>query len=233
MQSGKSFDSGSSLNNSKISLQVNGATFVECRRVRGWSQEELSRRSGYSVRVISKAESSGTLKVETIQCFCEAFSQAGSVVTLEQLTRSKLDSAKKVVEAYDNYGVEMLQHCREYLTSDIVYNIHADPARVPYAGQWEGLDGFQKFLDIFFSIFVRRPGILKPSYMVGDDRVHARFLDQAVCNGVETPWIYINLHFQFRGDLVCQMDNEFDSDLTASSLDNSQLRKPNSGETTS
>lgn len=191
--------------------------------MRGWSQKELSRRSGYSVRVIRKAECSGTLKVETIQCFCEAFSQAGGVVTLEQLTRSKLDSAKKVVEAYDNYGIEMLDHCSDYLTSDIVYNIHADPARVPYAGKWVGLDGFQKFLDIFFSIFVRQPGILKPSYMVGDDRVHARFLDQAVCNGVETPWIYINLHFQFRGDLVCQMDNEFDSDLTVNSLDLSKL----------
>jgi transcriptional regulator with XRE-family HTH domain len=206
------------MSNKKLSKAVHGESFIECRRARGWSQEELSRRSGYSVRLIRKAESGGTLKVETLQHLCEAFSQEHGKVEIETLTCDILSVAKNVVESYDLYGIEMLKHCSRHMTEDIVYNIQADPARVPYAGRWEGLAGFQKFLNIFFGMFTRKPGILNPVYMVGNQRVHARFLDQATFQGKETPQIYINLHFQFRGMLVCQMDNEFDSDLTVNAL---------------
>jgi transcriptional regulator with XRE-family HTH domain len=207
------------MSNKKLSLPVNGSALLTNRQSRGWSQEELSRRSGYSVRVIRKAEAGGTLKIETLQTLCEALSITGGQVTLKDLTCDTLSIAKQVVESYDVYGVEMLKHCGHLMTNDIVYDIHADPARVPYAGAWHGLDGFQKCLDIFYSMFTRRPGSLKPSYLVGDQRVHARFLDQGYFNGEEIPPIVINLHFQFQGFLVCRLDNEFDSDLTVNSLE--------------
>lgn len=207
------------MSNKKLSLPVNASALIQNRQLRGWSQEELSRRSGYSVRVIRKAEAGGTLKIETLRTLCEALSQDVCPVTVENLTADILSVAKKVVDAYDNFGQTMLDHCRHYFTDDIVYDIHADPQRIPYAGAWHGLDGFQKMLDIFYGMFTRRPGILKPTYLVGDQRVHARFLDQAIFNGEETPPIYINLHFQFRGFLVCRVDNEFDSDLTVNTLE--------------
>lgn len=159
------------------------------------------------------------MKIETLRTLCEALSEEIGQVTLENLTCDILSVAKKVVESYDHFGIDMLKHCQHCLTDDFVYDIHADPARVPYAGPWHGLDGFQRMLDIFFSMFTRHPGSLKPSYLVGDQRIHARFLDQAFFKGEQTPPIYINLHFQFRGYLVCRMDNEFDSDLTVNSLE--------------
>jgi transcriptional regulator with XRE-family HTH domain len=204
--------------NKKLAVPINPASFVECRKSRGWSQEELSRRSGYSVRLIRKAEAGGTLKVETVQHLCEAFSQSLGCVEVEHLTCTPLKVAQRLVEAYDNYGIDLIGHCEGCFTSDFAYIIHADPARVPYAGRWEGMVGFQQMLNIFFGMFTRKPGSLKPEYMVGNQRVHARFLDQAIFQGELTPPIIINLHFQFRGMQICQMDNEFDSDLTFSTL---------------
>lgn len=206
------------MTNKKLSIPVHGPTFIACRRERAWSQEELARRSGYSTRVIRKAESGGSLKAETLQDLCETFSQMGKPVSLADITCDALKVAQRLLFCYDHYGIEMLEHCGDTLTEDIVYHIHADPQRVPYAGSWSGREGFQKFLDIFFGIFVRQPGILKPTYMVGEDRVHARFLDRAFYQGTETPPIIINLHFQFRGPLICRMDNEFDSDSTVNSF---------------
>lgn len=206
------------MTNKKLSIPVHGPSFVDCRRERGWSQDELARRSGYSTRVIRKAEAGGSLKTETLQDFCAAFSQSGQRVDISRLTCSTLQVAQKIVHSYDHFGIDMLKHCGECLTEDIVYHIHADPARVPYAGRWSGLDGFQRFLGIFFGIFQREPGILQPTYMTGENRVHARFLDRAVYQGAEIGPIIINLHFEFRGPLVCRMDNEFDSDSTVSSF---------------
>lgn len=201
-----------------MSITIHGPNFVECRRKRGWSQEELSRRSGYSVSLIRKAELGGSLRSDTLQAICEAFSQSHGPVRAEDLTCSILSIARRFVYCYDHYGIDLLKHCGELLTEDFAYHIHADPARVPYAGSWFGLDGLQQMLNIFFGMFTRVPGSLRPDFLVGDNRVHARFLDQGYFQGEMTPPIYINLHFQFRGLQVCQLDNECDADLIVSSL---------------
>lgn len=204
--------------NNKLSIRVHGPSFLECRRARGWSQEELSRRSGYSIRLIRKAESGGNLRTDTLQTICETFSQSHGSVRVEDISCSLVSIARRFIYCYDNYGVNLLDHCGELLTDDFVYHVHADPERVPYAGSWFGVDGLQKMLNIFFGMFERIPGTLNPAYLVGENRVHARFLDQAYFKGEMTPPIYINLHFQFRGAKVCQLDNEFDTDLTVKSL---------------
>ena len=49
------------------------------------SQVELSRRSGYSERVIRKAEAGGTLRFETIQDLATAMSVEGHSISLQDL----------------------------------------------------------------------------------------------------------------------------------------------------
>ncbi len=193
---------------------VDAHSFVSFRVARGWTQEELSRRSGYSIRLIRKAESGGNLRIETLKHLCQSFSQEGGDVRLEDITTSTLSVAKNFIDAYDRFGVNMIEHCRSHLHEDFSYTIHADRSTVPYGGTWNGVAGLQEMLNIFFSIFTRNAGWLQPEYMVGNHRVHARFLDQAYYQGELTPLIVINLHFEFRGLKIFKLDNEFDSDLT-------------------
>ncbi len=172
--------------NKKLSLKVHGQSIVEQRRKLGWSQEELSRRSGYSIRLVRKAEAGGSIRADTLQTICDTFAQAGCCIKVDDLVCNILSVAQRIVYCYDHFGRDLLKHCGELFTDDMVYHIHADPAQVPYAGRWVGKDGFQQMLDIFHDMFTRRPGTLQPTFLVGDDRVHARFLDQAVYKGEET-----------------------------------------------
>lgn len=197
---------------------VDGSRFAELRQARGWTQEELSKRSGYSVRVIRKAEASGNLRLSTLRHLCETLSQDSGTVSIEDLTSSILTVAKSFIRAYDHFGVDMVDHIQHHLHDEFSYTIHADRNTVPYGGTWNGAQGLREMLKSFFSIFTRNTGWLQPAYMVGEDRVHARFLDQAYYQGELTPMIVINLHFEFRGLLIYKLDNEFDSDLTKQSI---------------
>ena len=67
-------------------LKVNGKIFRDHRNLIGMSQLELSRRSGYSERLIRKAEAGGTLRLATIRDLAMAMTFDGHSITLQDLT---------------------------------------------------------------------------------------------------------------------------------------------------
>lgn len=71
--------------NSKL-LAVNGIAVRSRRKELGWSQVELGHRSGYSERVIRKAEAGGTLRLQTIKDLAMTLSLGGAVLSLHDLT---------------------------------------------------------------------------------------------------------------------------------------------------
>ena len=174
------------------------------------SQVELSRRSGYSERVIRKAEAGGTLQLETIQDLAIAMSVDGHSIAFQDLTIDLVSIAKRFVESYDSRGCNMLQACRDIFADDFAFNYPADPTQVPFAGVWQGPSKFHEFLLQFFAIFSRKNGILKPIYMISRERVVVRFEDQVCYQGHQVPMFWVNLHFHFRNGLVTRIDYEFD-----------------------
>ncbi len=118
------------------------------------SQVELSRRSGYSERVIRKAEAGGTVQLETIQDLAAAMSVDGHSIAFQDLTIDLASIAKRFVESYDSLGCNMLQACRDIFADDFAFNCPADPSQVPFAGAWHGPSRFQEFLVQFFGTFI-------------------------------------------------------------------------------
>ena len=55
----------------KRSLPVNGEMLRFLRNRRGWTQEDLASKAGYSERAVRKAESSGGLHPDTIEILAE------------------------------------------------------------------------------------------------------------------------------------------------------------------
>ena len=192
-------------------LAVNGSTLRSCRTQLGWSQVELGHRSGYSERVIRKAEAGGTLRLQTIQDLAIAISVQGHVVSFLDLTIDLESIARQFVDSYDSLGRDMLVTCSSIFAADFSFCCSADASQVSFAGIWHGLSGFQEFLNRFFATFTREPGILKPVYMVSQDRVVARFEDQVSFHEQEMSAYWVNLHFQFCNGLVTRVDDEFDS----------------------
>ena len=197
---------------------MNAHTFRGRRKLLGWSQAELGQRSGYSERVIRKAEAGGTLRLQTIQDLASAMSVDGHLVSFLDLTIDFEMIARRFVESYDILGCGMLHSCREIFADDFVFTCPADPTQVSFAGVWHRATGFQEFLNRFFGTFTRENGILKPIYMVSKERVVARFEDQVCYRGQEMPAYWVNLHFHFRKGLVIRIDDEFDCLSVSQSL---------------
>ncbi len=65
---------------------VNAKNFRQIRKRLGWSQVELGRRSGYSERVIRKAESGGVVRRRTLSELALTMSMDGQIVSLVDLT---------------------------------------------------------------------------------------------------------------------------------------------------
>lgn len=57
-------------------VRVHGDRLTRLRRSCGWTQVELSRRSGYSERLVRKAEQGGRIRQQTLQELLQCFDQA-------------------------------------------------------------------------------------------------------------------------------------------------------------
>lgn len=198
---------------------VNGRKLRDFRRRLGWSQSELARRSGYSERVIRKAESGGSLKLDTLQVLAEALSVNGTEVKPVDLTIDEMSITKDFVQKYDSMGQEMLASCSHYLSDDFELHCPADKQSLPFGGVWKGILGLQEFLDSFFKLFERKANSIEPVYMTGEDRVVARFEEKVSFRDIDLPPYWVNMHFHFRDGLISRIDDEFDVHGVSKSLD--------------
>ncbi|AMV34200.1 helix-turn-helix protein [Pirellula sp. SH-Sr6A] len=190
---------------------VNGRRLAEFRKLAGMTQLDLAARSGYSERAIRKAEAGGFLRISTLHDLAEALSTAERRVAVQELVLNQLTMAMQFVDAYDRHGVAMMQHCGEIFSEDVELHCPGDNAQVPFAGVWRGRDGLQLFFDLFFSVFSRTRGSLKPVYLESDHRIVARYEDQVFFESHPMPPFWVNLHFQFQDGRIVRVDDEYDT----------------------
>ena len=186
---------------------------------RGMSQDDVAHQAELDVKTVRKAEQGRRLDIRTIALIALTLHvDLLSLITLsnepiETVESPHLQQAKTFVRFYDSGGVlhsDDCDDCRELCAPDFEFNCPADPQHVPFAGVWRGFDGFLQFLEIFHSVFERQRNSLIPDYLVADQRVVARYMDQVFFHGHEMPPFWVNLHFQFRDGLLVRVDDEFD-----------------------
>lgn len=136
--------------------------------------------------------------------------QAGAITLskAEKAIERQRELANIFVQCYDSGGRDVQKRCEECFTEDIEVRFDGDPAEIPYAGIWKGIDGVQRFLDCFYSVVTREINSLNPDYVISSDRIVARFSDKFSVRGKETPSTLVNLNFQFRDGLICSIDDE-------------------------
>ena len=80
----------------KQSFPCNGSYIKYLRKRMGWSQRELKNASGYSERLISKAESNGRIVLATLIDLAQALSTPQDIVRPEQLIHDPIAVAKSI-----------------------------------------------------------------------------------------------------------------------------------------
>ena len=98
---------------------VNAVRLREFRLACGWSQAELARRSGYTSRLIRKAESGGSLNYETIADLAETFTSFGTAVRAEEFLLDPVAIVKEFIEAYERTGAGCIQPLAHYFSPSI------------------------------------------------------------------------------------------------------------------
>ncbi|MFN7730945.1 MAG: helix-turn-helix domain-containing protein [Pirellula sp.] len=196
-------------------LRVHGNRLIELRKQAGLTQLDLAVRSGYSERVIRKAESGGLLRFETVQDIAQCLSSPQRIVTTADLLRTHLDLAMQFVHAYDHHGRGALEHCDGLFADDFEFYCPGDSEQVAFVGLWSGTEGMQSFFDRFYGIFTRDPGSLKPVYLESKERIVARYEDRVYFDGHSMPPFWVNLHFQFRDGCIARIDDEYDTRLAS------------------
>ncbi len=138
------------------SMPCSGEQLRYFREKRGWTQDDLADRAGYSKRLVAKAETGGSLNPDTLEVLAATLSVNGECVHLEDLLASPKALAQRYVETFRQYEHELATRCKDFLADDMVCIVGGDDRSVPLSGTYEGPDGFDSYCRKFFEIFERR-----------------------------------------------------------------------------
>lgn len=138
--------------------RCNAAQMKHFRERRRFTQDELARRSGYTVRLISKAESGRSVSSDTVEDIAEALSTEEEPVYPEDLISDPVQFARLWIEATYRDGVDAHKAVAGQIDPDAVLVINGDPTQIPFAGEYRGPEGFREMLGKFFAVLECPPG---------------------------------------------------------------------------
>lgn len=139
------------------SYACNGELIASLRQQRGWTQRELAQQSGYSERLVSKAEAGQSISARTVSDLAETLSTDGEPVYPEDLICDPIALAMAYIAAEYEHPGSNVEKVRHFLDENLVTRLNGDPQVIPFAGEHHGIDGLQRAYDIFYSIIEPPP----------------------------------------------------------------------------
>ena len=199
--------------------KANGRRIRELRKRRGLTQLGLATKSGYSERVIRKAESSERVSPAVLVTLAETLSVPGEPLSATDLVFDSSAAARDFIAAYDEHGHRMLDHLGHLLAGDVALIFRADPTRNMMAGEYRGIARYQEFLDQFFRLFSRAtPRPLAFTTIVDGKNVVIRFNELVAHRGISSPPIWVHLTLSFDASLITLVEVFCDTDVAAKFL---------------
>lgn len=199
---------------SKRVIKTNGPAIRNLRNLRGWTQKDLANRAGYTERLIRKAESGGTLGIQTAMDIAEALSQELHTVSSDDfvLARDRLAAAQRFLEAFALHGQDMVVHVKHELTHDFSLRIAVFSGSFSFfSNALLGSTGLQLFLDGIAGKFSIDNGLIDAKYTVGDEIVSARYSQKLWHAGRALDPFWVNLHFRFESQRIASIEVDYDT----------------------
>jgi len=124
--------------------------------------------------------------------------------------------ARAVLAAYAQHEAEMVDQIEHFLHEDVLVRCAGDPAKIPFAGDWHGRDGFDRWARTFFATLVRPDkSFLQPTVLTSGNTV--------VAWGQELAYVPDSPPFPPKGKL-CLFEDLFDTDSGSEHLAEARAR---------
>lgn len=122
------------------------------RERKGWTQSELGHFSGYSKRLICKAEAGKPICSDAINDLAESLSIPDDPIYPEDLISDPVKMAQDYIAALYIHQKDIVQAIRHFLDEEIAIRLPGDPDLIPFAGEHHGIAEVERAFEIFYSI---------------------------------------------------------------------------------
>lgn len=152
----REIDSGTSAlrKQSAATVPVNGQRLQSLRQSAGMTQEELAQKSGYSDRLVRKAEASSPLRKSTVADLADALCTATQKVTAEDLVFSReqisIDIAAFLLNGPSGDGVTF----KDLIHPGLELTVAGHELSIPFAGTYCGPAACESFRAQLMTTFV-------------------------------------------------------------------------------
>ncbi|MCA9260771.1 MAG: helix-turn-helix transcriptional regulator [Planctomycetales bacterium] len=186
------------------SLRCNGKRISGCRKRLNLTQCELAKRTGYSERLIRKAESCGTVMPVVLKDLAIALSTPDSPVTVAYLTADPEHASRDILAALCGRGRDWMSYVGDLVSEEAQLRCVGDPSRIPFAGVWRGRRGFSEWANIFCST-VSKPTepMHDPEFLTKENQVvvwNIEIWDSPTSDGSQPIWMTMRMSFE-KGEL--------------------------------
>lgn len=193
--------------------QCAGNRILEFRKRLGLTQKELAARAGYSERLVRKGEKSKALQWVAIGDLAGALSVNGYKVTPEELINCPEQMARLIMAAWSEHEANWLPHIAHLLADNAVLRCAGDPEKIPFAGEWHGHDGFDKWAKCFYATLTRPDkNFYQPTYIASGNTVVAWGQELAHVPGIPFPPIWVTQRFVFEESKLILFEDLFDTE---------------------
>ncbi len=195
--------------NLERTYKCNGELIRHFRTMLGLTQEQLAEVSGYTARLIRKAEASQTLSADTIEVLAESLSSDRVTVFPEDLVNSPRAFAAKFLDHMKQHDRQIVAKISDKLDNDMSAFIAGDPNVIPFSGDFATVDGFDDSWRRFYSVFSLANHPFNNSMIVADGNHAMIKLDITLIDELALSWVIF--HFQFSRGKVTRFEDYFDT----------------------
>lgn len=134
------------------SLPCNGKLISQLRKQIGWTQSDLARFTGFSERLIVKAEGGNNVSAPTLQVIAAALTEGGASVSLKELAVDPATLAREFILSMYQRERNVIDVNEDFISPDIVVHFAGDPKIFPFAGSHIGIEAARRAFDLFYSV---------------------------------------------------------------------------------
>lgn len=205
----------------KAAQACNPLLLRQLREKHGWSQANLAKAAGYSLRLVSKLESGESVSIQTIEDIAEALSSKDLTVSATDLFSDPVSLAKQYFDALYTHQKKSFPVVRHFLDPDIEFRMPGDPNLIPFAGIYRGFTEVERLFELFFSVLEVPVGHdhrtwFSYSVSINDVHVWGKSWMHPIGNPFVEPMTISHL-MRIRSGKLILLDNNFDT-LRASAL---------------
>lgn len=210
---------------SSSSVCTNGKQVAGFRRLKGLTQKQLAKIAGYSERLVRKAEAGGSLSAQTVRDLASALGHEGVTIFPEDLICSPEQLALDFLKAFGEYQTEMLTHVKHFIDPEIILVCAGDPKKIPFAGEWIGHEGMDRWVRTFFATLLRpEKNYYKPSVLSHGNTVVTWGQDLAHVPNLPALSMWVTQRFEFQQGKLIRFDNMFDTESGSTHLAEARAR---------